>query len=100
MPPTYTVTLVNERENLDASVQVSKDEYILNAGEERGLELPSLCRLGVCATCAGKLVEGSIDQPKQRSLNQDQLDQGYILTCIGRPTSDCKIITHKEGELY
>ncbi|HEY9655326.1 MAG TPA: 2Fe-2S iron-sulfur cluster-binding protein [Crinalium sp.] len=99
MATTYKIRLTNEVEGIDQTVEVPDDAYILETAEEEGLDLPFSCRQGVCSSCTGKLIEGSVDQSEQSYLDEDKVAAGYVLICVSHPTSDCTIANHKQEEV-
>ncbi len=70
------------------TIDVAEDEYILEEAEDAGLRLPYDCRSGTCTTCMQKCLEGEMDQDMAFALDEDELDRGWRLICIGSPLSD------------
>lgn len=70
------------------TIECAEDEYILERAEAAGLRLPYDCRSGTCTTCIARCLEGEMDQDLAFALDDQDLEQGWRLICIGSPLSD------------
>ena len=53
----YKVTLISEGEGLNSTIEVPDDQYILDAAEEQGIDLPYSCRAGHAQHVLEKLLQ-------------------------------------------
>jgi len=96
---TYSVTLIDV-EGEENTFECDEETLIIDQAEEEGIDMPYSCRGGSCSTCAGKIIEGTVNQEDQSMLDDEQVEDGYVLTCVAYPTSDVTIELGKEEDLY
>lgn len=96
----YTIQIHHRQTGTSHTLEVPEDQYILQAVEQQGVELPFSCRNGACTTCAVRVLSGDIYQPEAVGLSQKLRDQGYALLCVSYPRSDLEVETQDEDEVY
>ena len=63
-------------------------ESILELAEDNGIEIEYECRQGFCGTCKVKLLSGEVDMDIEDGLEDEDREEGFILTCVAVPKSD------------
>lgn len=87
-PPALVTAHINTQ-----PITVAAQETLLQAALRQGIDFPHSCRVGACATCKCRLVEGRVRELTDSGylLSDDELDQGYILACQSVPQTDVRI---------
>ncbi|HEY1794809.1 MAG TPA: 2Fe-2S iron-sulfur cluster-binding protein [Stellaceae bacterium] len=84
-PATIASIVIDGRRH---EVPVPENTPIIDAAIAAGLDLPYSCRGGMCCTCRARLVDGKAEMAVNYSLQQWEIDAGFILTCQARPLTD------------
>lgn len=72
----------------DHEFEVEPDETILTAAMREGHDPPFSCQIGACSTCRAKLVSGKVHMDEREALTDEEIEEGYILTCQSHPMTD------------
>lgn len=64
---------------------VEPDETILTAAQRANVDPPYACQIGACCTCRAKLLTGKVHMDEREALSDDEIEEGYILTCQSHP---------------
>lgn len=75
-------------------VMVDKNQTILSACLDAGIDAPFMCEAGVCASCKAKVISGKVSMRACYSLSDKEVKDGYILTCQSEPQTDTLQITY------
>ena len=70
-------------------IEVESQDSILEAGIKNNIDPPYACQIAACCTCRAKLRSGKVHMESREALTDDEIEEGYILTCQAHPlTSD------------
>lgn len=81
-----TVTIILNRKK--KTVPRNDGETLLESARRAGLTPPFSCEAGNCATCMAKVIKGHATLRQNNALTDDELDEGYVLTCQAVPDTD------------
>ncbi|MGQ9364940.1 2Fe-2S iron-sulfur cluster-binding protein [Azospirillum sp. ST 5-10] len=86
--PVAAATHRVEFARLGRTVHCPADTTIVAAAEAAGIRLPVSCSQGLCGTCKTKLLSGTVEMTHKGGIRKREVDQGLVLLCCSRPTSD------------
>ena len=93
---TGTVALTVVLDGKSHVLRMRPDQHVLDVALAQGLDLPYSCKGGVCCTCRAKVLDGSVQMDKNFTLEPWETQQGFVLSCQARPTSDSLTVSYDE----
>ncbi len=88
--------LIAHLEGEKIELDVPEDKTLLDVLLENKYDAPYSCTAGACSSCMAKVLKGSVKMEACYALDNDEIADGYILTCQSHPTSDVVEITYEE----
>ncbi|GMT50185.1 MAG: hypothetical protein IEMM0008_1724 [bacterium] len=85
-------------EGQNHQIDVEDNQTILQAGLQADIDLPYSCEAGVCGECKSRLLSGDVDMEADDGLEEDEINQGFILTCQALLKED-SIIEYQDNGL-
>ena len=79
--------VIIELDGKEHSIQVGS-ETILEAALKAGIDAPFSCRSAICSTCMAKLEEGEVSMDQNHVLTDEEVEEGFVVTCQSHPTTD------------
>lgn len=80
-------------------IEVKEGQWLLDAALEAGVPLLYNCRVGACGTCQVRLLSGEVDMTSDVVLSEEEIAEGYILSCRSTLKSDVEILSPSEEEI-
>lgn len=69
---------------------------VLDAALDAGADVPFACKGAVCCTCRAKVLEGEVEMTMNYALEDDEVEEGYVLTCQTHPRSEKVVISYDD----
>lgn len=90
--PKSKITIKLDGRSFDFDLSLNNDTSILDAALQQGADLPFACKGGVCCTCKAKLTEGEVMMDVHWGLEEEEIEEGYILTCQSHPKTERVVV--------
>lgn len=89
---TVTLVLSGKRHTLAQR----SGETFLESARRAGLAPPFSCEAGNCATCIAQVTEGEAKMRVNNALDEDEVAEGWVLTCQGEPTTSHVTVVYED----
>lgn len=89
--PVSKITVKLDGRSFDFDLALNGNS-ILDAALAQGADLPFACKGGVCCTCKAKVLEGKVSMDVNWGLEQEEIEQGFVLTCQSHPISASVVV--------
>lgn len=90
--PKSKITIKLDGRSFDFDLSLTSDTSILDAALKEGADLPFACKGGVCCTCKARILEGKVAMDVHWGLEDEEVEQGYILTCQSHPKTEKVVV--------
>ncbi len=77
---------------IEHDLVVGENQTILDAAWQNGIHLPYSCKAGICSSCTAICKSGKVAMSVNDVLTDEDLNNGWILTCTGHPVSDDVVV--------
>ncbi len=79
------VTIIVDDEEF--SFAMDRSAVVLDIALENDIDVPYSCQGGICSSCMARITEGKAEMSKNQILTQEEIEEGFILTCQAHPTT-------------
>lgn len=87
------VTLIIDDDEYNIHLN-SKKESILDKALKEHLPVSYSCKNAVCCTCKAQVLEGEVFMEKNFALTEEEVANGYVLTCQCHPVTNVVMLTY------
>jgi ring-1,2-phenylacetyl-CoA epoxidase subunit PaaE len=77
-------------------INVTTVTSILEAALDSDLDPPYACMIGSCCTCKAKLISGKVIMDDREGLTDEEIADGYVLTCQSHPVTSNVVVSYDE----
>ncbi|PCJ10032.1 MAG: phenylacetic acid degradation protein [Rhodobacteraceae bacterium] len=78
------------------TIEMPKDQSILDAALGNAMDAPFACKAGVCSTCRCKVIEGEVEMAANHALEDYEVEKGYVLSCQAYPLTDTVVVDYDQ----